>query len=158
MLGVCPTIGAGPLDALWQAHYRRGVNFQQALQEELEQRRERNPRYSLRAFARYLGTDHSTLSQILRRRRTLSAQMMRRLAGRLRLSPGLLNEACAQHQAETVLRLVGSRAFRPDSRWLAIRTGLQVDAVNAALHRLLHQGQLVMKSSNHWSATRAPYA
>src|SRR5271168_1005637 len=40
--------------------------FRAKLAEQFEARRERNPRYSLRAFAAFLGADHSTLSRILR--------------------------------------------------------------------------------------------
>lgn len=58
-------------------------DFPDRLRRELAQRCARNPRYSLRAFARYLEIDHATLSQILRRRRSVSARMIRRLGGRL---------------------------------------------------------------------------
>ena len=38
--------------------------FQARLEQGFKARRERNPRYSLRAFAAFMGADHSTLSQI----------------------------------------------------------------------------------------------
>lgn len=41
------------------------MDLRQTLTAELGQRQRRNPRYSLRAFARDLGTDHVTLSQAL---------------------------------------------------------------------------------------------
>jgi transcriptional regulator with XRE-family HTH domain len=134
------------------------VNFQQMLRAEFGQRRQRNPRYSLRAFARYLGTDHSTLSQLLRSRRNLSPRMVRRLGERLRLGSEKISDACVQQHAEAILRLARSPAFRANSRWIAAQTGIPMDSVNAAIHRLLHHGDLVMKSTNRWVATRTPYA
>ena len=131
-----------------------GVNFRQALQDEFGQRQRRNPRYSLRAFARDLGTDHSALSQILRGRRPLSPRMIRRFGARLRLSPAVVADACIQHDADAILRLAQSPGFCTHSRWIAARTNLPLDAVNAALHRLLYHGRLVMKSAHKWKITR----
>jgi len=48
------------------------TSFRLRLQAELARRCAGNPRYSLRAFARRLGVDHSTLSQLLRGRRALT--------------------------------------------------------------------------------------
>jgi transcriptional regulator with XRE-family HTH domain len=128
------------------------------LNSEFRRRSERNPRYSLRAFARDLGSDHSTLSQILRGRRSLSPRMVRQFGSRLRLTPATVIEASAQQSAEAVLRLAQSPGFRVQSRWIATRTGLPIDTVNVALHRLLRQGDLVMESSNCWKTTRPHYA
>lgn len=134
------------------------MDFRQTLEHEFGQRRARNPRYSLRAFARFLGTDHATLSQILRGRRPLSPQMVRRFGGRLGLSPALIHEACVEQNARAITRLARAPAFRPNSRWIASRTGIPLDAVNAALHRLLHHGELVMETVNRWTLTRTPHA
>ncbi|HWY77986.1 MAG TPA: hypothetical protein VN281_20395 [Verrucomicrobiae bacterium] len=131
------------------------VNFQQKLQAEFERRHQRNPRYSLRAFARYLGTDHSTLSQIIRSRRNLSPRMVRQFGGRLGLGPGAIVETCVQQQAEAILRLARLPGFRANSRWIATRTGIPLDAVNTAVHWLLHRGDLIMETPNRWSTTRA---
>ena len=134
------------------------MTFRQILATELARRRTRSPRYSLRAFARDLGVDHATLSQILRRRRNLTPQMVRLLGRRLGLKPAEIAEACEQQNAETVIRLVASPAFRPDSRWIATRTGLPLDAVNCALQRLIYHGQLVMEAVDRWTVVRSPYA
>lgn len=127
------------------------MNFRQALQTEFERRRQRNPRYSLRAFARYLGTDHSTLSQILRSKRNLSPRMLRRFGERLRTEAGIVDDACVEQHAERILQLAKAPSFRTHSRWIATHTGIPLDAVNVALHRLLHHGDLVMKSANRWT-------
>jgi transcriptional regulator with XRE-family HTH domain len=131
------------------------VNFQQKLRAEFERRQQSNPRYSLRAFARHLGTDHSTLSQILRSRRNLSARLVRRFGGRLGLSPAQIVDASVHQHGEAILRLARSPAFRANSRWIATRTGIPLDAVNMALHRLLHRGALIMETSKRWSTIRS---
>ncbi|SPE60784.1 hypothetical protein SBV1_490005 [Verrucomicrobia bacterium] len=126
------------------------MDFRRRLKDEFGRRRGANPRYSLRAFARDLDTDHSTLSQILRHRRNLSPRMVQLFGRRLRLRPDVIVEACVAQDAEAVLRLAGLRSFRPDSRWIATRTGIPLDAVNAALHWLLHKRELVMASAIWW--------
>jgi transcriptional regulator with XRE-family HTH domain len=66
--------------------------FRQFLQEELASRCVRNPRYSLRAFARYLRLDHSTLSQLLRGRRRFTARTVERIGTRLSLAPAVITQ------------------------------------------------------------------
>src|ERR1700722_7644146 len=46
------------------------------LAQEWSQRKTKNPRYSLRAFALFLGTDHSTLSQVLKGQRAVPASQL----------------------------------------------------------------------------------
>lgn len=128
----------------------RCVDLRQTLVAELAQRRARNSRYSLRAFARDLGTDHATLSQLLRGRRVLSPRLVRQFGRRLHLRSADIADACEQHHADAIIRLAGLARFRPNSRWIATRTGLPLDAVNAALARLVHQRQLIMASPGRW--------
>jgi hypothetical protein len=78
-----------------------------------------NPRYSLRGFARKLGVDHSTLSQLLRGRRSLTWRTIRRLAVSLKW-PG-----------RDVLSVATPTDFR--SRVVAAQIGMTVDDVNVAL-------------------------
>ncbi len=126
------------------------MDLRQTLTAELGQRRLRNARYSLRAFARDLGTDHATLSQLLRGRRVLSPRLVRQFGRKLHLSTADIADASEQHHADAILRLSRLASFRPNSRWIATRTGLSLDSVNAALARLLHQRQLVMESATQW--------
>ena len=134
------------------------MDLKQSLRAEFAQRRRRSPRYSLRAFARDLGTDHSTLSQLLRGRRVLSPRLVRQFGRKRHLSPTDIADACEQHHADAILRLARLQSFRPNSRWIATRTGLPLDAVNAALARLLHQRQLIMESATRWSFPRSFHA
>ncbi len=50
-------------------------------------RREKNPRYSLRSFARFLGADHSVISQILRAIRRTPPSQIRKWGRKLKMSP-----------------------------------------------------------------------
>ncbi len=50
------------------------------LQDEFERRRARNARYSLRAFARALEIDHSTLSKKVRGKRAVPDRTLEQLA------------------------------------------------------------------------------
>jgi transcriptional regulator with XRE-family HTH domain len=121
------------------------------LQRELNARRAANRRYSLRAFARFLRIDHSALSQILRGKRALTPNMIRRLAARLGLGQAEIADACVEATDAAVRRAIARRSFKPDSRWLASVTGIGVDDINITIHRLLHTRQLVMTSTSQWS-------
>ncbi len=155
--------------------------FRDRLQSEFEQRRKANARYSMRAFAAFLGTDHSTLSQILRSRRKLPLTRIRSWAKRLGIEPEVIaayvaaehlpdpltaaRESQLRHwtaEASAILmlpvhwhlfRLCGTRKFRSDSRWIAAETGATVDEVNMAFQRLLRIGLLQTTSDGHWVVT-----
>jgi transcriptional regulator with XRE-family HTH domain len=120
------------------------VSFRAVLQREFDQRRARNPRYSLRAFARALRVDHSALSQILRGRRRLTPRVIRRLGARLEVPTLDLELHCADENERALAAVLAHPAFRPDSRWLAKLLGIPIDDVNIALQRLVRAGALVM--------------
>lgn|GEM_PF-5007755 len=61
-------------------------DFRQYLNLELDRRIMRNPRYSLRSFARFLEVDSSALSKMLRGKRPLGRKMIRQLGPRLGLN------------------------------------------------------------------------
>ncbi|MEP7367783.1 MAG: VOC family protein [Acidobacteriota bacterium] len=139
--------------------------FSDRLREEFRHRRCKNSRYSLRAFARDLETDHSSVSKILRGEREPSEELVDRLAVRLGLGAAerlayraasalpsteqqarwdALRHFAAEAAAilneplhHEILRLAGRDDFQTDARWIAARTGSTVDAVNVALQRLL---------------------
>ncbi len=60
--------------------------FLNYLQQELERRCQKNPRYSLRSFAKFLEIDPSALSKILNGKRPLGKRLIRRFAYRLGLT------------------------------------------------------------------------
>ena len=123
--------------------------FRLLLANELARRCLRNPRYSLRAFARALGTDHASLSQIIRgRRRALTRNTVRRLGRALRLDAHTIERYCDG----TVIDLLARDTFRPDSRWIALAQQASIDEVNISLQRLLCEGALHMASTTDWHA------
>ena len=124
--------------------------FRRLLREQLARRQERNRRYSLRAFAQHLGLHHGTLSQLLRGRRPATPRRIRALGRRLGLDAAQVVECCQAETDAAVRSAIGRRGFRHDSRWIATRTGIPVDEVNAALHRLLRAGTLRMVAPDDW--------
>jgi hypothetical protein len=126
------------------------VDLRTRLLDELARRRARNPRYSLRAFARQLGTDHSTISRVSAGRR-LTVARMRSLGRRLGLNASEIDAACRHENMLRVRDLVRRPGFRPDSRWIATRTGIALDDVNVALQALLAARRLHMTSTTTWT-------
>ena len=129
--------------------------FREILEQELQRRRARNPRYSIRAFARALGTDHSSLSQMLRGRRRLTSRSIRRMGAALRLSAHEIEMHCAEENDTALLHVVGTSLFRADSRWLATVLGIPIDEVNVSLQRLLRFRALNMTAAGHWEVSNA---
>jgi hypothetical protein len=127
------------------------MDFRILLRAEFERRRARNPRYSLRAFARHLATHHSAITRILDDRRRLTPKRLRALGERLGLTPAQIRGACLHEQMELIASLVARPGFRPDSRWIATRSGLSIDDVNVALHLLVHSRRITMTSSTTWT-------
>jgi transcriptional regulator with XRE-family HTH domain len=129
------------------------------LHAEFERRRRTNRRFSLRAFAVLLGMDSSTVSQILRGRRRLSARLTTDVCARLALPArerdALVREARTRAHERRVLRQVARAGFVARSRPLARRLRLRTDDVNAALVRLLRDGRVQMQTTTHW-AVRGP--
>lgn len=131
------------------------MDFRILLHGEFERRRARNPRYSLRAFARQLATDHSAISRILKDGRRLTPTRVRALGERLGLTVAEINAACLHEQMQLVALLVSRPGFRPDARWIAMRTGMSIDDVNVALHLLVHTHRLTMTSAFTWTTEHA---
>ena len=123
------------------------------LREELRKRQTRNRRYSLRAFARDVGVHHSTLSRVLRGRQRVTTATLMTVAMRLRLEPEVVR-ASERDEADAAVRdALQRRECRPDARWIATVTSLSLDAVHAALHRLLRDRVLRMDAHDRWTIT-----
>ena len=121
------------------------------LRDEYARRVSRNSRYSLRAFARSLSVHHTTLVRALAGERGFSRLLLRRLALRLQLSPAETEAAVAAEDARRVLQAASAPDFRADCRWIAVTTGIDVDDVNRALHRVIHERRLIMSSRSSWT-------
>lgn len=151
-------------------------DFRLVLQDEFLRRCRRNPRYSVRAFARALGTDSSALSKILTGRRNLTASMHRHLGRGLGYSPvevvrfGSYQERLARKRSlkkptpifrpmdqevfeviagwyhHAILELAQTRAFRSDPKWIAQRLGISAGETHIAIERLIKVGLLRKKA------------
>lgn len=122
-----------------------------ALRAEFDRRRAVNPRYSLRAFARALGTSHSSLSRLSRGQRP-SARAVASLGRRLGWSDAHIHEAVARVRVTQLQRVAARHGFVADARWIAARTGWSLDEVQIALHDALRTRRLAMTSAHAWTA------
>jgi plasmid maintenance system antidote protein VapI len=91
---------------------RRLKSEELSLPSELARRCVANPQYSLRSFALHLGINHSTLSQLLRGKRPLTARAIEKLGQRLGLGQDEVNVAL-----QRLLRL-GLLEMTGHERWL----------------------------------------
>jgi transcriptional regulator with XRE-family HTH domain len=117
---------------------------------ELAERRARNARYSLRAFARDLRTDHATVSQWLRGQRQLSRRRLCAIGKRIGLSSETIERCCVERCERAVLDAIRLHPTCVGSRRLARRLGAKMDEINIALHRLLMTRRLQMPTRHHW--------
>ena len=149
------------------------------LRERLRAAMRRNPRFSLRSFAGKLGINHSTLSQVLRGKRRLSARALEMVGKRLGLGDETMLAYAASSRRKSnaknpleeirkvhleldafqlvsvwhhyaILELIHLHGFRTDSRWIAGTLGIAVEDVNIALERLLRLGLLEMAARDRW--------
>lgn len=153
-------------------------SFRHRLQAELARRCARNPRYSLRAFARQLDIDHSTLSQLIRSKRRLTPATIRRLGRELGLAEeetegyvasqrlleatadagrrrgreltGSLLEVLGDGLSLSLLELTRLDDFRPDVRWVARALGTSTDRIQLALQALMRLELLRMEAPDRW--------
>jgi uncharacterized protein (TIGR02147 family) len=149
------------------------------LRERLRAAMRRNPRFSLRSFAKQLGIDHSTLSQVLRSKRRLSPRALKAVGKCMGLSEETiqayeqslrkkLNSKSASQDIRSfhfdldtfqllsvwyhyaILELIQVQGFKTDSRWIANTLGIAVEDVNVTLQRLLRLGLLEMSGRDRW--------
>ena len=153
--------------------------FCRQLCREFESRQKRNARYSIRAFAKFLRTDHSTLSKILRGARRVPPNRIGAWAKKLGMSDEEINFYVAaeftpdavEHARHVQLRHWTAEAasisqepihfqivelsrrpnFRADSRWLAGQLGVSVDEVNIAFSRLLRLRLIAANNREKWT-------
>jgi len=127
------------------------MEIRDRLRAEFARRVERNPRYSQRAFARSLSLHHTTLTRVLDGSRGLSPSMLNRVCARIGCSPAEGRAARLAEDARRILNLASAHDFRPDCRWIAMKSGVDLDDVNRALHLLIHERRLVMTSPTKWT-------
>jgi uncharacterized protein (TIGR02147 family) len=115
--------------------------FIAVLEREYQERRRRNARFSLRAFAQQLGVNVSTLSRLMRGQRSASPELIREIAERMSFDTTmveqlLLAEAGTRadpHAYEAELKTQSLEESRDMAGWeyLAIQALLETDEVFA---------------------------
>jgi transcriptional regulator with XRE-family HTH domain len=123
--------------------------FRHKLRSKLGELTEKNPRFSLRAFAIKTGLSPSVLSRVLNGKRNLSLKTMARLSRVLELefNPSVDEVPSQTLGLETfkvladwyhfpIIELMRSEDFEGDAAWIAKRLGLPLAIVQAALDRL----------------------
>lgn len=126
------------------------MTFGTFLGQELTRRQAQNARYSLRAFARFLGSSHSTLSRVLTQRQRPDAASMGRWGKRLGLSMDQIRRFEVQDRISALCVLSQTETFRADARWIAMRLNLSIDDVQLTLHEALRQHRLTLLSPRTW--------
>jgi uncharacterized protein (TIGR02147 family) len=142
------------------------------LKTEVADRQRKNPNYSLRAFAKWLGVSPAQLSQVLSGKRPITLAMAKRVSEKLSLSPAEKVDFLAsrwpeiiESSAQTSRQLLPDDKFRlisdwfhmailslthlpsakADPRWIAQQLGISVQQANEALVRLQRLGLVVLK-------------
>jgi hypothetical protein len=152
--------------------------FVDFLKDEFSRRRQRNPGYSLRAFARSLKVNSSTLSAIVSQKRKATPTIAKRLLDQLGTDPFLKQKiitsmmgleltsniprfhmlredefaAISEWEHFAILSLLETRNCRHSVSWISNRLNIGTRTVREALERLERLG-LIRKSGGKWVTT-----
>lgn len=133
------------------------------LRQKFEESKQKNARWSQRAFATKIGLSSGALSEIFKGKRLLSSQLKKKISAKMQFSP--LEEAeffqeelpthLQTHRLEyvklttdqfhlisdwwhyAILNLMNTKNFKPEGPWIAERLGLKLKDVEVAWQRLL---------------------
>jgi hypothetical protein len=120
------------------------------LRAEYARRRAANRRYSLRAFARAVGTSHASLSRLWRGTQRPRSSTIAAVGARLGWTDERIAGAVRDANVARLCALVARPGFRADVRWLAVRLNLSLDEVQLALHEALRCRRLSMSAPAAW--------
>lgn len=138
------------------------LDFKIWLQDEFSRRCRTNASYSLRAFAKQLDFDSSTLSQILSGKRKITDKVMQKITNKIGHPPSHLTSETENskymllsmdaftvisdwhHYAIMDLTLV--KTFKSDHVWIAQQLQISPLEAKLAIERLLRLGMLVKKN------------
>jgi transcriptional regulator with XRE-family HTH domain len=156
---------------------RQRASFRIWLQKQFTERCRRNSRYSLRAFAKALDMDPSTLSQILSGKRNVSKNIIKIICDRLSASPKEMSIfGLSSLQGDTdpdyfqvnmdtfsvisdwyhyaILELTFTSGFKSDAKWIAKKLSITVEEAKAAVERLKRLGLLLEENGSLIKSTR----
>lgn len=144
-----------------------------ALRNELVERCRRNPKYSLRAFAKNLGIHAATLSHLLRGKRAITPAIAQRLMNKINL-PELADGAMLEGGASAaysmvpaesftairewyhfaILELTKINGFKPSAASAATALGITIHEARGALERLHTLGMIQLRADETWTVVR----
>jgi transcriptional regulator with XRE-family HTH domain len=156
---------------------RERASFRLWLQKQFTERCRRNPRYSLRAFAKALEMDASTLSQVLSGKRKISKNIIKAICDKLSASPkemGFFGLSSRANGAEVdyfqvnmdtfsvisdwyhyaILELTFTSEFKSDAKWIAKKLSITVEEAKAAIERLKRLGLLLEENGSLIKSSR----
>lgn len=133
-------------------------NIRSNLEAIYNERKKRNPSYSLRAYARDLGIDVSLLSKVMRGIRKPTQHIEDILSGRPTSSLKSIKyirsidagELIQTWEAQAVLELVRLPSFQLNSTWISQKLGLVVPYTEELIKKLVDQNLLVYRN-NRWT-------
>ncbi len=157
---------------------RTNEPFRHYLLNELEKRGKKNNRFSVRAFAKQLKIEPSSLAQILAGKRNLTPQMCQRLSKQLALSPVKLRSLMKHTSDEplnsfpnfkrieedqfkvisdwhyyAILELTRTDSFQSNLNWIANALDITTAEASTAIERLKRLGYLSTDSSGRYIDT-----
>lgn len=142
------------------------------LRDELKSRQAKNPNFSMRSFARWLGVSPAQLSQLLSGKRPMTIKMATNISIKLGLSPVEYSELLNSYLLESnrvpesqpisslsedqfrliadwyhfaILSLTKLPRAKSDSQWIARQLGISVAEAREAVSRLIRLGLLEIK-------------
>jgi len=155
------------------------------LNAEFERRKQINPRYSLRAYAKFLSLDVSVLSRILANKSKVTSKVLSKIAEPLSLTPeeyqlyekeiSLHNKRKYDHDAVAfhhlqieeikiiqdwyhyvILELTCLKDFEPSAEWISKRLAISETEAQLALERLVKLNLLIQKANGEIVAKPGP--
>jgi transcriptional regulator with XRE-family HTH domain len=145
----CPGLSSNPVVPVWLRRIIQSMGTADYLNRELARRRQRNSRYSLRAFARDLNCDHATLSQWLRGTRPMSHEAEEHVF--IRLDMNAAERARARDLDDDDLKVLDAIERSASTLTLDVATtaGVSMDRANVALTKLLRH-RVVRLEQSRW--------
>ncbi len=139
------------------------TQFRIWLQTEFTRRCRVNSRYSIRAFAKQLDINQSTLTQILNGKRKVSRKFIERLEHKIGVKFHFEGENTLDFKYSilsvdaftvisdwyhyAILEITAVKNFKSDPKWIALKLGITVSEVNMAIDRMLRLGMLVKRGT-----------
>ena len=157
-------------------------DLKKVLKQELQRRRQNNPQYSLRSFAKHLDISPAYLSRLIRGDRSFSRSMVEKIVTKLPFNPvqietikasneprarkrdGLKYQQIQEDQIRVlsdwyhyaILALLDLPEFEPKAAWIAKRLNIKTSQANEAIQRLFRLKFLSESSDGRWKESNGP--